>query len=80
MAFFQKLKERLFKSSAKIEEGLDAILDEAPAAAAPARRASPPTPPPEPEAARPGAGRPAARRRRRAGCSTTPCSRASRSC
>ena len=30
MAFFQKLKERLFKSSSKIEEGLDAILDEAP--------------------------------------------------
>ena len=37
MAFFQKLKERLFKSSAKIDEGLDAILDEpAAAAAAPA--------------------------------------------
>jgi fused signal recognition particle receptor len=33
MAFFQKLKERLFKSSSKIEEGLDAILDEAPAPA-----------------------------------------------
>ena len=31
MAFFQKLKERLFKSSSKLEEGLDAILDEAPA-------------------------------------------------
>ncbi|HVL21615.1 MAG TPA: signal recognition particle-docking protein FtsY [Amaricoccus sp.] len=30
MAFFQKLKERLFKSSSKLEEGLDAILDEAP--------------------------------------------------
>jgi fused signal recognition particle receptor len=46
MAFFQKLKERLFKSSAKLEEGLDAILDEAPAEPTPA-------PPPEPEA-RPG--------------------------
>ncbi len=38
MAFFQKLKERLFKSSSKLEEGLDAILDEAPA---PAPAASP---------------------------------------
>jgi fused signal recognition particle receptor len=44
MAFFQKLKERLFKSSAKLEEGLDAILDEAPAEPAASR--------PEPE--RPG--------------------------
>jgi fused signal recognition particle receptor len=35
MAFFQKLRERLFKSSSKIEEGLDAILDEAPAEAVP---------------------------------------------
>jgi fused signal recognition particle receptor len=29
MAFFSKLKERLFKSSSKIDEGLDAIIDEA---------------------------------------------------
>ena len=36
MAFFQKLKDRLFKSSSKIEEGIDAIIDEAPADAAPA--------------------------------------------
>ena len=28
MAFFAKLKERLFKSSSKLEEGLDAIVDE----------------------------------------------------
>lgn len=28
MAFFKKLKERLFKSSSKIEEGLDAIVEE----------------------------------------------------
>lgn len=28
MAFFSKLKERLFKSSSKIDEGLDAILEE----------------------------------------------------
>ena len=34
MAFFQKLKERLFKSSSKIEQGVDAIIDEAPAAPA----------------------------------------------
>ena len=33
MAFFQKLKERLFKSSSKLEEGLDAIIEAAPAAA-----------------------------------------------
>jgi fused signal recognition particle receptor len=33
MAFFQKLKERLFKSSSRLEEGLDAIIEEAPAAA-----------------------------------------------
>jgi fused signal recognition particle receptor len=30
MAFFSKLKERLFKSSSKIDEGLEAILDDAP--------------------------------------------------
>ncbi|MEO1308903.1 MAG: signal recognition particle-docking protein FtsY, partial [Pseudomonadota bacterium] len=28
MAFFKKLKDRLFKSSAKIEEGLDAIVED----------------------------------------------------
>ncbi|MFT3974352.1 MAG: signal recognition particle-docking protein FtsY [Amaricoccus sp.] len=33
MAFFQKLKDRLFKSSSKLGEGLDAIIDEAPAPA-----------------------------------------------
>ena len=42
MAFFQKLKERLFKSSSKIEEGLDAILDEAPAAPEPTAPAAAP--------------------------------------
>ena len=35
MAFFQKLKDRLFKSSSKIGDGLDAIIEEAPAAPAP---------------------------------------------
>ncbi|MGB0912977.1 MAG: signal recognition particle-docking protein FtsY, partial [Phaeobacter italicus] len=28
MAFFSKLKDRLFKSSAKLEKGLDAIVEE----------------------------------------------------
>ena len=28
MAFFKKLKERLFKSSSKIDEGLDAIFSD----------------------------------------------------
>ena len=49
MAFFQKLKERLFKSSSKLEEGLEAIIDEAPAES----RAEPQAVPAE-EAARPG--------------------------
>ena len=77
MAFFQKLKERLFKSSSKIEEGLDAIIDEAPAARAVAGAGG--------RAGARGGGAGRARSagssaRRRAGCSTTPCSRASRSC
>lgn len=51
MAFFSKLKERLFKSSSKLEEGLEAIVDEA--------RAEEPTPAvpapdPEPDPAPPG--------------------------
>jgi fused signal recognition particle receptor len=60
MAFFQKLKDRLFKSSSKLEEGLDAIIDEAPAEPVPAPAAPPPTaqaapPPTAPEASeRPG--------------------------
>ena len=28
MAFFSKLKERLFKSSSKLEEGLEAIVED----------------------------------------------------
>ncbi|WP_083098098.1 signal recognition particle-docking protein FtsY [Pseudophaeobacter leonis] len=35
MAFFSKLKERLFKSSSKLDEGLDAIVDEGAEAHAP---------------------------------------------
>ncbi len=53
MAFFRKLKDRLFKSSSKIEEGLDAIVEEggeAEAAAAPDPRREPEQPPqPDPE-------------------------------
>ena len=28
MAFFKKLKDRLFRSSSKLEEGLDAIVED----------------------------------------------------
>jgi fused signal recognition particle receptor len=43
MAFFSKLKERLFKSSSKLDEGLEAIVDEGAEAqaAAPPEAASP---------------------------------------
>jgi fused signal recognition particle receptor len=62
MAFFSKLKERLFKSSSKIDEGLDAIIDEAPDA----ERTRPRQIPPRPDA--PGrAASLAGRRRRTAG-------------
>jgi fused signal recognition particle receptor len=55
MAFFSKLKERLFKSSSKLDEGLEAIVDEAPAPPEPAEapRTAPAEPAPEAEA-RPG--------------------------
>jgi len=43
MSFFTKLKERMFKSSSKLEEGLDAIVEDAPAVSEPP--ASPATPP-----------------------------------
>ncbi|MGF1501043.1 MAG: signal recognition particle-docking protein FtsY [Paracoccaceae bacterium] len=53
MSFFKKLKERLFKSSSKLDEGLDALVDEgaeaaeAPSEPAPAPRAEPaPSPAP----------------------------------
>ncbi len=62
MAFFDKLRDRLFKSSSKLEQGLDAILDEAPAPAEPVNEpvpappiASPSAPPISPPAAPPGA-------------------------
>ncbi|MGV6848348.1 MAG: signal recognition particle-docking protein FtsY [Marinibacterium sp.] len=44
MAFFSKLKDRLFKSSSKIEEGLDAIIDDG----ADAQPEPAPEPAPEP--------------------------------
>lgn len=46
MSFFKKLKERMFRSSDRISEGLEALVDEAPATSGPAST-------PEP-AARPG--------------------------
>ncbi|AHD08807.1 signal recognition particle-docking protein FtsY [Phaeobacter gallaeciensis] len=44
MAFFSKLKDRLFKSSNKLEEGLDAIVEEGAEAAAPHQPAPEKTP------------------------------------
>ncbi|RBI76082.1 signal recognition particle-docking protein FtsY [Roseovarius sp. TE539] len=44
MAFFSKLKERLFKSSSKIDEGLEAIIEDSAAEPASAE-----APPPDPE-------------------------------
>ena len=56
MAFFSKLKERLFKSSSKLDEGLEAIVEEggeAPVAAltseAPVPEGAAPTPEPAPQ-------------------------------
>jgi fused signal recognition particle receptor len=49
MAFFSKLKERLFRSSSKLEEGLDAIVAEGGVADAPDPREVPPAPDPRPE-------------------------------
>ncbi|MBC7133520.1 MAG: signal recognition particle-docking protein FtsY [Roseovarius sp.] len=51
MAFFSKLKERLFKSSSRLDAGLEAIVDEAQDA-----EQAPPAdaPAPQPEAERPG--------------------------
>jgi fused signal recognition particle receptor len=48
MAFFQKLKDRLFKSSSKIEQGLDAIIDQVPAPVASAPQVPVPEPSPQP--------------------------------
>jgi fused signal recognition particle receptor len=48
MAFFSKLKERLFKSSSKIEEGLDAIVADGGVREAADPPEVPPAPAPEP--------------------------------
>ncbi len=56
MSFFRKLKDRLTKSSSRIDEGVEAILEggdaapPAPPIEAPATLATPPAPPPPPAA------------------------------
>ena len=64
MSFFTKMKDRLFKSSSKLEEGLEAIIDEGAETAAPDPAPIPaepapdlpaePTPQPAPEPEKPG--------------------------
>ncbi len=49
MAFFKKLKDKLFKSSSKLEEGLDAIVADGGSVEAADPRELPGTPEPEPE-------------------------------
>ncbi|SFJ80435.1 signal recognition particle-docking protein FtsY [Jannaschia pohangensis] len=55
MSFFKKLKDRLTRSSSKLEQGLDAIVEDGPAAASEPEPAPEPdpTPPPKPAAAMP---------------------------
>ncbi|MCU0899420.1 MAG: signal recognition particle-docking protein FtsY [Cypionkella sp.] len=50
MSFFKKLRDKMFRSSDKIGEGLDALVTDA----ADAPSAAPATSPPAPEAAKPG--------------------------
>ena len=57
MAFFRKLKERMFKSSSKIEEGIDALVAEGEAAP---QDEAPSPPAPEPPACAPPPADPAA--------------------
>lgn len=47
MSFFKKMKERLFKSSSKLDEGLSAIVDDGPDVPAPESAAPQPAPPTE---------------------------------
>jgi fused signal recognition particle receptor len=58
MSFFGKLKDRLLKSSSRLDEGLEAIVSEGEAEAPPAKTPDPiaptPAPGPEPAAPRPG--------------------------
>lgn len=49
MAFFSKLKERLFKSSSKLDEGLEAIVEDGGEPETPPRPEPEPQPKPEPE-------------------------------
>ena len=56
MSFFRKLKERLTKSSSKIDQGVEALMDDGDVV----EEASPPAPMPEPVAAPPVPLRPAA--------------------
>ena len=61
MSFFKKLKDRMLRSSSKIDEGLDAIIEEGAAAAeeaAPEEEARAPVPAPAPEREAPRAARP----------------------
>ncbi|WP_299691377.1 signal recognition particle-docking protein FtsY [uncultured Tateyamaria sp.] len=53
MAFFKKLKDRLFKSSSKIDEGLEAIVEDGGVEEAPEPPAPKPAPEPEPPAPEP---------------------------
>ena len=48
MSFFSKLRSRLVKSSARIDEGVEALVTEGGAPQAPAPGASAPVPPPDP--------------------------------
>ncbi len=56
MSFLRKMRERMFRSSSKLDEGLEALVDAAPEAGAPGAA---PDPPPAPPAA-PAAPAPAA--------------------
>lgn len=60
MAFFSKLKDRLFKSSTKLEEGIDALVEEAPAAPEPQAGPEPGNAPQAPAVAVPAPPGPAA--------------------
>ncbi len=63
MSFFRKLKERMFRSSSKLDEGLDALVGEAaepPAPEPPAEDAAAPASPPVPAVPQPVPGAAAA--------------------
>ncbi|WP_193142461.1 MULTISPECIES: signal recognition particle-docking protein FtsY [unclassified Meridianimarinicoccus] len=55
MSFFSKLKDRMFKSSSRLEEGIDAIVEEEAEAAPPAPEVAPAAAAPAPEAPKPEA-------------------------